>query len=56
MNQVSSYQIKLIALQFALESKTDNLMETAQTIYDWLLLEVEFEESKPNVTHLTPVN
>lgn len=60
MNTISSFSVKLTALQMAIEAKSEgstNILDDAQAIYDWLAAEIEFgEQGGGTVSHLTPVN
>lgn len=58
MNTISSFSVKMAAIQLAVDSKPDpgKLLEDAQAIYEWLAEEIEFDQPESSVTHLSPVN
>lgn len=60
MNTISSFSVKLTALQMAVEVSNNDkrpIMDIAEEMYQWLAKEIEFEEQGGGtVSHLTPVN
>lgn len=60
MNTVSSFSVKLAALQLAVEVRQhqdEDVMDLAQSMYDWLAQEIDFEANDDDkVVPLTPVN
>ena len=50
---MSTFEIKLSLVSMLGTSKD---LHEIKEIYEWVLEEVEFEETKDNVTKLTPVN
>lgn len=60
MNSISSFSVKMAALQLAVEARQhqdQDVMELAETMYEWMAQEIDFEKNNPDrVVSLTPVN